>query len=139
MTKRTHADIASRAPINSSGLVSSEDFNDLLDSSVGRVTTASISGAATYDYAAGGDVAILTLTGNVTSFSISGGVAGHRLWLGLKQDATGGRGLAGVTGIAWEGASAPALTATPNRVDWFPLVFDGTTWQQWATAAMNVG
>ena len=138
MTKRTWADIASRAPVNTTGLISSQDFNDLLDSVVPRIATANISGAASFNFN-DGNVAILTLTGNVTSFSISNGVEGLTLRLCLKQDATGSRTFTGATGILWEGSAPPTLTTTPSRMDVFDLQFDGTNWLQVATASMNVG
>lgn len=138
MTKKTYADMLSDAPVNTSQLISSQDFVNFVDSVHPRISTANISGAASFNYN-NGNVAILTLTGNVTSFSISNGIAGLYLKLVLKQDATGSRTFAGTTGILWESATAPTLTTTGGRYDIFSLLYDGTQWLECAQAVQNVG
>ena len=138
MTIRTRAALLALAPNNTSGLIEEVDIRDFMDSAAPALATANISGPATYSLNSG-DVAELTLTGNVTSFSITGGVAGQKLTIAFVQDATGSRTLAGVTGILWEAATAPTLSTAPNRRDVFNFYFNGTSWVECGGAARNVG
>tara|TARA_Y100000034_G_C6763159_1_gene340060 strand:- start:54 stop:506 length:453 start_codon:yes stop_codon:yes gene_type:complete len=44
----------------------------------------------------------------------------------IKQNAAG-NGVATLTGVEWPAATAPTITATPDKVDIITLVYDGTT------------
>lgn len=96
------------------------------------LTVASV-GAASYTIsltAANG--VILTLTGN-GAIVFPSGLATNRIisfLLVLKQDATGGRTRTWPASITWVGGSAPTLTTTGGKADWFifTTIDGGNTW-----------
>lgn len=93
-------------------------------------TNATASGALTLNLT-NGNVFNLTLTGNVTSTTISNAVAGKAcgITVYLKQDATGSRTVVWPTGTKWSGG-APTLSTAANAIDIVVLetLDGGTTW-----------
>lgn len=73
-----------------------------------------------------GTVQTATLTGNCT-FTMPTATAGKSFILLLKQDATGSR-TATFTGVKFNAAGAPTITATANKMDILTFVADGTNW-----------
>jgi hypothetical protein len=88
------------------------------------------------------NVQLLTLTGNITSLTVSLSPFppnGHTLELHFVQDGTGSRTLAGVgSTLKFAGAAAPTLTTTANRRDIFRFRYYGGTYYE-ASRSMNVG
>jgi len=80
--------------------------------------------------------AVVTLTSNLTSLTLSGGVAGGVYGIKIAQDATGSRTLSGAAAtIIWQGTtlygtthSAPTLTTTVSKYDTFFFMCDGTNY-----------
>lgn len=88
-------------------------------------TQATITFVATPVFLATGNGSnIISLTGNVTSSTITGGTAGQRFTFIIKQDATGSRTLVFPTNV--KGAGSIAATASGFNVQDF--IFDGTNW-----------
>ena len=73
-----------------------------------------------------GTVQTATLTGNCT-FTMPTATAGKSFILLLRQDATGNR-TATFTGVKFNSAGAPTITATANRLDILTFVAVGTNW-----------
>lgn len=74
-----------------------------------------------------GNVQEITLTGNITSLTLSNPVSGARYLLVLKQDGTGGRTVAWPAAIKWPGAVAPVLSGS-NKRDIISLIYDGSVY-----------
>lgn len=68
-----------------------------------------------------------TFTGN-TTFTFSGGVAGHSYTLVTKQDATGGFTLAWPASTIWPGGVDGVVTSGANSIDVWGFYFDGTAY-----------
>ena len=75
----------------------------------------------------------MTLTGNVTSSTLSNGVAGALATFVLKQDATGGRTFAWPTNVL----GASAIGPEANSVSVQSFVFDGTNWRATGPGSWN--
>ncbi len=81
-----------------------------------------------------GNVVSARLTGNVTTVTITGSVAGKACSFGLylTQDGTGSRTVnwASLAAIKWAGGTAPTLSTGANDVDIlvFETIDNGTTW-----------
>lgn len=83
-----------------------------------------------------GRFASCTLTANLTSLTLSGGVAGEVYSVKLIQDGTGSRTLSSPAAtILWGGTTlygtthtAPTLTTTASKADTFFFMFDGTNY-----------
>jgi hypothetical protein len=73
-----------------------------------------------------GTVQTATLTGNCT-FTMPTATAGKSFVLLLRQDGTGNR-TATFTGVKFNSAGAPTITATAGRMDILSFVSDGTNW-----------
>jgi len=73
-----------------------------------------------------GTVQTATLTGNCT-FTMPTATAGKSFILLLRQDGTGNR-TATFTGVKFNSAGAPTITATAGRMDILSFVSDGTNW-----------
>jgi hypothetical protein len=54
--------------------------------------------------------------------------AGKSFVLLLKQAASTGNGTATFTGVKWNVAGTPTVTATAGKMDIFTFVADGTNW-----------
>jgi hypothetical protein len=85
------------------------------------------SGSATIDFANGTQQKV-TLTGNVTSLTLSNPLAGGNYILFIKQDATGSRTVTWPASVKWSGGVAPTLTTTASRTDIVHLLYDGTNY-----------
>jgi hypothetical protein len=89
----------------------------------GRALTASVAVAfaasLTVDTTLGNYIEIGTLTGNVTTFTLSNPVAGHALTIRFKQDATGGRTVATPSGAKINGS----ISGSPNVVSHLSLTY----------------
>jgi hypothetical protein len=84
----------------------------------------------------GGNVQLVTLTGNVT-FTFSNPVSGARYVLILKQDGTGSRLVTWPAAVLWSGGSAPTLTTTASKVDIITLVYDGVNGKYYGGGVLN--
>lgn len=77
-----------------------------------------------------------TLTANCT-FTFPTAAAGKSFLLELRQDATGSRTATWPGTVKWPAATAPTLTTTVSKSDFFSFVcLDGTNWQG-STAGLN--
>lgn len=63
----------------------------------------------------------VTLGGN-RALAVANVTPGQRFLIKLIQDATGSRLVTWWTTIRWPGGTAPTLTTTPNKADWFGFV-----------------
>jgi hypothetical protein len=80
----------------------------------------------------------ITLTANCT-LTFPTAVAGKSFTLALKQDGTGSRTVTWPSSgtLSWPGGTAPTLTTTANKIDFFSFVcVDGTHWDGF-TAGLN--
>ncbi|MFA4888800.1 MAG: hypothetical protein WC628_04415, partial [Candidatus Omnitrophota bacterium] len=80
---------------------------------------------------ANGNVQAVTLTGNVTTITFSGGQAGGRYMLIMSQDGTGSRTVSGwptSPTLRWPCGIAPTMTAAASKTDVYSFVFDGTSY-----------
>lgn len=76
-----------------------------------------------------GTVLTATLTASTAcTFTMPTATAGKSFTLLLKQAAATGLGTAVFTGVKWETATAPTVTATAGKMDIFSFVSDGTNW-----------
>jgi len=73
-----------------------------------------------------GTVQTATLTGNCT-FTMPTATAGKSFILLLRQDGTGSR-TATFTGVKFNAAGTPTITATAGKMDILSFVSDGTNW-----------
>lgn len=90
---------------------------------VGTVTTTS-----TLSIAAG-TVLTATLTASTAcTFTMPTATAGKSFILLLKQAAATGNGTATFTGVKFNSAGAPTITATAGKMDILTFVADGTNW-----------
>jgi hypothetical protein len=76
----------------------------------------------------------MTLTGNVTSSTLSGGLTGQQITLLLCQDATGNRTMTWPANLKLSGG-AFTLTTTASKCDSLTALYDGTSWYETARAA----
>lgn len=86
---------------------------------------ASVSGTVTLNFN-NGNVEQITLTGNVTSLTLSNLKDGSEYIVSVVQDATGGRTISWPSTVKWVGGTAPTLTATALARDNFKFWSDGT-------------
>ena len=90
---------------------------------IGTVTTANTLSLAT------GTVQTATLTASTAcTFTMPTATAGKSFLLLLKQAATTGNGTATFTGVKFNSAGAPTITATAGKMDILTFVADGTNW-----------
>lgn len=87
--------------------------------------SASVSGSVTIDFNTG-NVQRRTLTGNVTSLTLSNLKDGAEYIITVLQDGTGSRTIAWPSTVKWAGGSAPTLTTTASARDSFSFISDGT-------------
>jgi hypothetical protein len=77
------------------------------------------------------DIGKVTIAGNRTMAAPSGTpVAGQKLILRVKQDATGSRTMTWNSIYRFAGGSAPALTTTASKTDYLGFIYnsDDTKW-----------
>ena len=78
---------------------------------------------------AAGTVQTATLTASTAcTFTMPTATAGKSFILLLKQAATTGNGTATFTGVKFNSAGAPTITATAGKMDILTFVADGTNW-----------
>lgn len=97
-----------------------------------RVTNAAYAASLTIDVRESEYYEVLTLTGNVTTLTISNPRAALRLRIRFKQDATGGRTVAAPTGAKITGS----IDTTANKVSYLDLTYSqlDTRWEgSWST------
>lgn len=80
-----------------------------------------------------GNHVTMTLTGNISTLTISNPPASGALGiltLQIKQDGTGGRTFSWPSAVKWAGGNTPTVTATASRTDIYVLrtTDGGTTW-----------
>ena len=76
-----------------------------------------------------GTVQTATLTASTAcTFTMPTATAGKSFILLLKQAASTGNGTATFTGVKWNVAGTPTMTATAGKMDIFTFVADGTNW-----------
>jgi hypothetical protein len=76
-----------------------------------------------------GTVQTATLTASTAcTFTMPTATAGKSFILLLKQAASTGNGTATFTGVKWNVAGTPTVTATAGKMDIFTFVADGTNW-----------
>ena len=73
---------------------------------------------ATCNLALGNDFEITMPAGNIT-IAISNATVGQKFLISILQDGTGSRTVTWFTTIKWAGESAPVLTTTASKRDWF--------------------
>lgn len=85
------------------------------------------SATPTFDCATSNVFEPATLTGNVTSITMSNAVAGQTVQIRFQQDATGGRTVAVPSGAKVDGS----INTTANRVSWLILTYSarGSRWE----------
>ena len=85
------------------------------------------SATPTFDCATSNVFEPATLTGNVTSITMSNAVAGQTVQIRFQQDATGGRTVAVPSGAKVDGS----INTTANRVSWLILTYSsrGARWE----------
>jgi hypothetical protein len=71
-----------------------------------------------------GNVQKITMTGNITTLTLSNPVAGARYVLIIRQDVTGSRTIAWPGSVLWASATAPTLSGS-NKTDIVSFVYDG--------------
>jgi len=76
-----------------------------------------------------GTVQTATLTASTAcTFTMPTATAGKSFVLLLKQAVSTGNGTATFTGVKWNSAGTPTMTATAGKMDIFSFVSDGTNW-----------
>jgi hypothetical protein len=76
-----------------------------------------------------GTVQTATLTASTAcTFTMPAATAGKSFTLYLKQAAATGNGTATFTGVKWDIAGTPVMTATAGKMDVFTFSSDGTNW-----------
>lgn len=83
---------------------------------------------------ANSNVFTLTLTGNVTTLTLSNPVAGGKYTFILTQDGTGSRTVAWPAAVKWPGGTAPTLGGA-SEIDVVTMLYDGTNY--YADSALN--
>jgi hypothetical protein len=103
-------------------------FNGVLVSDPSTLQTLTFASSLTWNVGTF-ETAKVTLTGNLTSLTITNAVAGHAYILILTQDATGSRTATFGSSFKFVGGTAPVLTATANRTDVLCAFYDGVNFQ----------
>ena len=92
------------------------------------VTVGTVGASATLSLTSG-TVQIATLTSaTACTFTMPTATAGKSFLLFLRQPAAGTPTTATFTGVKWNGAGAPVITATLGRADILSFIADGTSW-----------
>jgi hypothetical protein len=95
-----------------------------------RLKTDTFAASQTLNFALG-NVHTLTLTGNVTTLTLSNLKAGAEYTLRVVQDATGSRTITWGASVKWVGGAAPTLSTGASKVDIFKFLSpDGSTLEE---------
>ncbi len=70
-----------------------------------------------------GNTQHITLTANCT-LTFSNGISGRKYTLIVKQDGSGSRTITWPASVRWSGGTAPTLTTTANRTDYFGFIYN---------------
>lgn len=89
-----------------------------------------------YNLAVSNQFYTVVTSGNY-ALSLTGGTTGQVFRIKLIQDATGSRTVSWWSGISWPAATAPTLTTTANKADWFSFVQTGASTYDGFTAGQN--
>jgi hypothetical protein len=93
-----------------------------------RATATATAGAAyTWTLTAGQVLELTFGAGNITTLSVSGGVAGTFYTLKLTQDGTGSRLISAYTGFKFPSGTTPTLSTGASAIDVFTFYYDGTS------------
>ena len=89
--------------------------------------TPAYSATPTFDCAASNSIEPATMTGNITSITLSNATAGQTVQIRLQQDATGGRTCAVPSGAKIDGS----INTGANRVTWLIMTYSsrGSRWE----------
>jgi hypothetical protein len=93
-------------------------------------------GAVTID-ASASNIAAVTLGANASSSSITNPTTGQFLTIEWIQDGTGGRTYVWPANVVFAGASTPIASVAANARDSVTFRYDGTNWQEVASAAFD--
>lgn len=105
-------------------------FNNYGVNHQGAYSVGSIAGSATFSRA-NGSVQSATLTGNVTTTTMTAGQnIGDELVLILTQDATGGRTITWPSNAKLAQGGTLALSSPANAIDVIAFIWDGTNWRE---------
>jgi len=110
-------------------LASNQTFSGVVQHSkqyAAQAYTQSYAAAQTIDWN-NGNVQIITLTGNITSFTMSNPITGGRYVMIMKQDGTGSRSIVWPTAVKWPGSTTPTSSGA-SKVDVYSCVYDGTNY-----------
>lgn len=113
------------AVLNSAPTITNPTITSYVESvvAIGTVTTSNTLSLTN------GTVQTATLTASTAcTFTMPTATAGKSFILLLKQAATTGNGTATFTGVKWNSAGAPTITATAGKMDILTFVSDGTNW-----------
>lgn len=92
------------------------------------VTIGTVGASHTLDLT-NGTIQTATLTASTaTTFTMPTATAGKSFVLFLKQAASTGNGTATFTGVKWNAAGAPTITALAGKMDILSFFADGTNW-----------
>lgn len=97
----------------------------------------SASGTATLDLALGNDFEITMPAGNIT-IALSNETVGQKFTVSILQDSGGSRTVTWFTTIRWAGGSAPTLTTTASKRDWFGFKVTGSGTYDGVVIAQNI-
>jgi hypothetical protein len=101
-----------------------------------KVVTLTFAASLTIDVSQG-NAFELTLTGNVTSMTISNAVAGELIRILLIQDATGSRTVTWPASFDWGAAGAPTLTTTASKTDMIVAHYSSSLSKWLASSALG--
>jgi len=93
------------------------------------IVTVSFSGTPDFD-ANLGHMFIITLTSNITGWTISNPQSGQKITIIFVQDGTGSRTLAGAPGTVKLAGGSFTLSITASKRDTLTLLYDGTNWNE---------
>jgi hypothetical protein len=127
LTVNSSATFATDAPLSVTGSITASSYLASHLQAVSFCTT------HTFD-AASGNSFKMTLTGNVSSATITNPQTGQFITLLLCQDGTGSRTFAWPGNVKLTGASY-AISPTANKCSTLSAVYDGTNWYETARAA----
>ena len=115
---------------------------ELMDLDLARMTALKedydFSATPDFDADAGNFHVLGVLTGNITGWDISGGMAGQVISIKFTQDGTGNRTIAGADSKIKHIGSAYTMTATADKTDILKFQFDGAIWWE-LSRAQNMG
>lgn len=126
----------------------SSDYIAKHDGSAGKISrndflragldTVADGATVTFDLSQPEKLYTVTLGGNRT-LAVSNTAVGDRFAVRLLQDGTGSRTVTWWSTITWPGGSAPTLTTTASKADWFEFVCTAADTYECILQTQNVG